>query len=762
MVSFLRRLRSGLRAEPNGGITDRGSNGSADSSPPAGGTSAITFGSDRPGSDPERDDGLGYASFAKHLAESLATMVPTDGIVVGLYGPWGSGKTTLLNFVTHYLDRTAEDRAPIVVRFNPWWFSGDEDLTRRFFDQLRLTLSEKAKGEKALEMAAAKLGQFAEFVAKAPLPYAGTAGKVVGGVARAVAAPKDLYSLKAEVEEILRSQPRRILVLIDDIDRLTAEEVRQLFRLVKAVGDFPNVVYLLVFDHTVVSSALKQVQGGSGHDYLEKIVQVPFVLPQPDRTLLRQLLLEQLSRITGDVPDDLFDQSHWTGLYFEGIDHFISTPRDVVRLCNTIRVTYPAVAGDVNAADFIAIETLRVFAPEAYELIRQNQVAFAARESPVPWDRNDDAGAKSFHEAWIARVEDADREAVRQLVQRLFPRLQAIWSGAQHGSESRAEWRRAARVCSSEHFPIYFRLAVPATTMSPAEIRAILALASDADAFGAKLLELARQKTPGGSTRLRLLLERLEDYTRDLPETSIAPIVCALLAVGDRLLVPEDEPVGIFSWGNDVRVGRVVYQLLHRLDEPTRFAVLQEAIAESDAIAVVVKEVASLSRDHGRAARREPKPEDEREMTLDHVLALEELVLEKLRAAVAAGTLLHVPELANVLYRWRDWAEARGEASPDEPSRWVQAIVADDEGLASLLEQILSYTTVEAGGPPRRIPRLDPELLRPFVDPALVIDRARALTSDQNLTDAQRRAVAQLVHEYDLRRRGVDPSYAEE
>jgi predicted KAP-like P-loop ATPase len=689
-------------------------------------------------------------------------MVPTDGIVVGLYGPWGSGKTTLLNFVTHYLGETEEGTRPIVVRFNPWWFSGDEDLTRRFFDQLRVTISEKAKGEKALEAAAAKLGQFADLVAKAPLPYAGTAGKVVGGVARAVAAPKDLYSLKAEVEELLRSQSRRILVLIDDIDRLTAEEVRQLFRLVKAVGDFPKVVYLLVFDQTVVAGALKQVQGASGEDYLEKIVQVPFVLPHPDRTLLRQLLLEQLSRITGDVPEDLFDQSHWTGLYFDGIDPFIVTPRDVVRLCNTLRVTYPAVAGDVNAADFIAVETLRVFAPEAYELIRQNQEAFAARDTPAPWDRVDDAAAKSFHDAWIARVRDADRQPVRQLAQRLFPRLQAVWAGAHHGLDSRAAWRRAARVCSPDHFPIYFQLAVPATTISPTEMRATLTLASDADAFGAKLLELARQKTPTGSTRARVLLEQLEDHTRDLPETSIAPIVSALFAVGDRLLLPEDEPVGILSWGNDVRIGRVVYQLLHRVDEPRRFALLRDAIAGSDAIAVVVKEVASLSRDHGRAARREAKPEDEREMTLDHVLVLEELVLEKLRAAATAGALLQTPRLANILYRWRDWAEARGEGSPDEPSWWVQTVVGDDQDLARLLEQLLGYTTVESGGPPRRIPRLDPELLRPFVDPALVIERVRALASSRSLTEAQRRATAQFVHEYDLRQRGVDPTDEEE
>ena len=54
---------------------------------------------DTPGRDPERDDQLGYAPFAKHLARAVARVTPTNGLVIGLYGPWGSGKTTVLNFV---------------------------------------------------------------------------------------------------------------------------------------------------------------------------------------------------------------------------------------------------------------------------------------------------------------------------------------------------------------------------------------------------------------------------------------------------------------------------------------------------------------------------------------------------------------------------------------------------------------------------------------------------------------------------------------
>ena len=75
---------------------------------------------------------------------------------------------------------------------------------------------------------------------------------------------KDIEKLKNEISATLRGQPKRILVMIDDIDRLTSEEIRQVFRAVKSVGDFPNVTYLLaVPDKQVVARSLGDLQGGS-------------------------------------------------------------------------------------------------------------------------------------------------------------------------------------------------------------------------------------------------------------------------------------------------------------------------------------------------------------------------------------------------------------------------------------------------------------------------------------------------------------------
>jgi predicted KAP-like P-loop ATPase len=84
-----------------------------------------------------------------------------------------------------------------------------------------------------------------------------------------------------KISDRLRKASSKLLVIVVDIDRLSGDEVREVFRLIKSVADFPNVTYLLAFDREAVCRMHEPMQGGTGEEYLEKIVQVPFELPKP-------------------------------------------------------------------------------------------------------------------------------------------------------------------------------------------------------------------------------------------------------------------------------------------------------------------------------------------------------------------------------------------------------------------------------------------------------------------------------------------------
>lgn len=95
---------------------------------------------DKPIHSPQNDL-LGYGPFAEHLARGFLRIPSPEGFVVSLSGAWGSGKTSMLQLIEYYLKGGLTDEKIAIMHFNPWWFSGSDDLIRRFFDQLQITFS---------------------------------------------------------------------------------------------------------------------------------------------------------------------------------------------------------------------------------------------------------------------------------------------------------------------------------------------------------------------------------------------------------------------------------------------------------------------------------------------------------------------------------------------------------------------------------------------------------------------------------------------
>lgn len=716
----------------------------------------MQFSVDKPLTDP-KDDRLGYAPVAKGLAERICKMPSAEGLVISLYGGWGTGKTTMVNFILAYLRDKSDDEKPIVIHFNPWWFSGHEDLVRRFFDQLLAAVSSRKLKTRALRQT---IANFAELFSE--VPRVGWVGKTAS---RAVGPRrKDVSKLKEEMTRALDSYGRRILIILDDIDRLTPSEIAQVFRTIKAIGDFPNTIYLLAFDKGFVVRVLGELYSHRESDgqllaqqYLEKIVQIPLELPSTDKTLLRGLLFEKLGTILSETPQETFDQTYWSNVYLDGIDPFIQTPRDVVRLTNSLMVTYPAVRAEVNPVDFIALDALRVFYPEVYYIVRDNKENFAGYTDARGYFGLDPDALKAFHNAWLKQIPSELKKTIESLIKRLFPKLESVWGNMHYSADHESIWRKQLRAASPEIFPIYFQFAVPKGALSQIEIQSTLALTDKSQEFGSKLIQLANQKQLDGTTRARALLERLQDYTEDeesIPLDRIPSIIQALFEVGDKLCDADQHRRGMFDFGSDVQIGRVVWQLLKRLQKDNVFKVLKDAIENGNALGTIVHEVRVLGQQQGKHSDKS-YPEDEWLISADHLKTLESLTLKKIQEAARKDfVLLDTYRLPDVLYAWHEWTDE------NELRRWVKKVITDPQRLAALLEKFLqethSQTATDRTSKTRN--RLDPEWLKPYLDPVGIIDHVRSLAKEGSLSERQQAAVEQFVIEYDMRQAGKSPN----
>lgn len=645
--------------------------------------------SDRPGTDPANDL-FGHASFAKTLAGAISRYQSPDGIVLALYGPWGSGKSTVLAFIEHELDSQPPDVRPVMVPFNPWWFSGHENLAKAFLGQLQVVLPTKYGPFKAL---ANKLADFAGALGGAA-DVAGAAfgfpigGKTVEAGAKLLASkPKDVPGLKKELSKLLLESRKRVLVVIDDIDRLAPDEIRQLFTVIKALADFPFVTYLLAFDREVAAAAISEQTGLPGDRFLEKIVQVPFELPRVDRTQLRQALFSKLDAVMVGTPEGAFDSAHWSNVFHSGLDPLFTVPRDVVRLTNALSVTYPPVAGEVNPVDFIAVECFRVFLPRVYDVIRSAPDDFTGYSAPGNGDSKQQA--LEFHERWLKEVPDRVRSEIKELMQRLFPRLESVWSNMHYSADSAREWRRQLRVCSPDVFSAYFRLSLPLGAVSRSEIHAALASAKDSNSFGEVLRAAAQQKTSTGVSKVRGLLERLMDHVQEeFLDSHAQPVIQALFSVGDTLLLGSDRLPGEFDFGNESRIARLAYHLLKKVEENARAPLLLQALTDGEAIRCsqyllgsLIEEAEKASLGKGVSLLSMPDAE-----YLKHAWRKRVLELSK------KSSFIDHPTLGSVLSVWRHWG---GEKDAEE---WWAKASADDEALLKLVSAFKYEVTSQGFG----------------------------------------------------------------
>jgi len=91
------------------------------------------------------EDKLGRTSFAEALAQGILSYKSDECIVLGLFGSWGTGKTSLINMCLECIEKAimsySEGEKPIIIKFNPWNYSGEQKLILQFFSQISAVLS---------------------------------------------------------------------------------------------------------------------------------------------------------------------------------------------------------------------------------------------------------------------------------------------------------------------------------------------------------------------------------------------------------------------------------------------------------------------------------------------------------------------------------------------------------------------------------------------------------------------------------------------
>ena len=304
------------------------------------------------------NDLLGRRKEARNLAEKIfQTDTSNAAFTLGLTAPWGAGKTSFMLSMKDYLEKHHSDRV-ILVDFNPWMYRKSPNLTQIFFEELSRTL---APYNSAL---ASGFTRYVDHILdKDDSAWLRLGVRLLPQGFKAKRTSEQYEFLKKEIGKL----GKKIMIFIDDVDRLDSEELIELFSLIRNSSlSFPHMSYILTYDKEYVASQLQSEFNEHTYRYMEKIVQVEYPLAKITPEQLEEALREELKRIGyGNLWKPIKNSS------FQLSNH-LPTLRVIKQICNTLSSRRKELEGNIALSDWFIIEVIRIQYPRLFDFLREN------------------------------------------------------------------------------------------------------------------------------------------------------------------------------------------------------------------------------------------------------------------------------------------------------------------------------------------------------------------------------------------------------
>ena len=658
------------------------------------------------------DDKLNRGSFADNLAELLVLPSFPTPFSIGLYGKWGSGKTSLLNMVLEKVESRSSNT--VILRFNPWLCSDPGQLVSQFFKQLASKLQMK---EPAGERVSKALIQYSEVLNPVFSLLSGTEAAGVRMIAKIIRAlakkwanqPKDIQRKKDEIISELLKSDLRIIIAIDDIDRLSNEEIVSVFQLVKTLADFPNTVYLLAFDYDIVIRALETVQHGDGQEYLEKIIQVPFAIPDPDIISIQELLFLKLEEIFAGVPETRYDKELWGMLFDNGMKKYIKSIRDVNRYTNVLYLKYLLLYNEVDPVDLLGLVCLQVFEPSVYSVLNQYKNILTGSIDGLPnnYQKDEEGRIKSGVENILAgKARDAG--SAKNILAILFPKVKTAMGLRSFDGRYYKQTNFIANhnIASPACFNRYFSLTLENDGIPSEIINRLIFVLDDNEVTN----EIVRLYQNGKIDRL---LEEIRGHASAENKAAISEeraqvLLRCLCRVWDSFNIEKY----CYLPGWDVEMLRLsANSLLKRVDFARRFLFIKDLFEDRQiqpsTLALLLREFESQ---HGRCNSSQPL-ENTDLFLLDQVKVLELIFRQRCKEAIETRS-------AFSSYKGLDFLWMLNDIDEDLTTQIKKTLVTDDLSFAN----VISFSIVH-GWAGKDVSRLDQktrkinyETLEEFID----------------------------------------------
>jgi len=316
---------------------------------------------------------------AREIAHRISITTNSKSFAIGILGEYGSGKTSFINLIKCYLDKTKVE----MVDFNPWSADGTPNIQKDFFDLLasRLyVLNPEASG---------MIVNYSRRLSRVD----SSAEKLIRqiGFASSLFKSRSYTDDYERINQLLKKSGKKIIVTIDDLDRLYKEEVMEVLRLIRNTASFTNIFYIVAYERSYIQESIKSMNANVGSSYLDKIIQLEIPLPKREREDLLHVLESLLECFITSVHLEAY-RTHILETGFRNQFNFtfetiFRQSRDVIKFINNFKIAYQLLGNEVMFENLFVLELLKFRFPLIYDRLFEQRDDFIRLKS-----------SRSFHE----------------------------------------------------------------------------------------------------------------------------------------------------------------------------------------------------------------------------------------------------------------------------------------------------------------------------------------------------------------------------
>lgn len=264
---------------------------------------------------------------------------------------WGIGKTSFINCIVNQLEKE-KDKIEVLV-FNPRTSKSVATIQEDFFTQFTCILSKyDSRCSHVIKdyMSALQLIDNRGLVEKAIHFY-----RVWNKV-----------DLKESIKQTLKRIPKKVLVVIDDFDRLSKDEILEVLKLIDSNAAFPNIFFMTAYDKKQVNKYFGDIGNAEDACFVDKFFNLEFAIPLRPYIYISRFIEGELNK---KFPANNNQEIQFNGIVtsFQNLfQQYVPTLRDAKRYINQFALDYKEVEGDVVLHEFILVQLIKYRFPEEY------------------------------------------------------------------------------------------------------------------------------------------------------------------------------------------------------------------------------------------------------------------------------------------------------------------------------------------------------------------------------------------------------------